>query len=60
MKILKPGRREADRLFKGTCSSCGCQIEFHQHEGQIIRDSRDGDYIRINCPTCFTYITVAL
>lgn len=60
MKILKQGRMEAERLFQGTCRNCDCQVEFKHHEGEVIRDHRDGDFIRVNCPTCMTFITVAL
>jgi hypothetical protein len=51
---------EAERLFQGTCRNCDCQVEFKHHEGEVIRDHRDGDFIRVNCPTCMTFITVAL
>lgn len=60
MRIIKPGKPESERLFTGTCRNCGCQVEFKQHEGEVIRDQRDGDYIRLNCPTCMTFIAVAL
>lgn len=60
MKIIKPGKPEAERLFEATCNNCGCIVEFKHSEGQVIYDQRDGDYIRINCPTCMTYITKAL
>lgn len=60
MKILRKGNPQEERLYRGDCRNCGCQIEFKQHEGKIVRDPRDGDYIQVNCPTCMTYITVAL
>lgn len=60
MKIMRPGKVEAERLFKVTCRNCDCQFEFKHHEGEVIRDQRDGDYIRINCPTCMTFVTAAL
>lgn len=60
MRILKRGKKEADRIHIGTCRSCGCTVEFANHEGRVVRDQREGDYIQVNCPECLTHITVAL
>jgi hypothetical protein len=60
VRIIKPGKPEAERLFTASCRNCGAQFEFRHHEGEVVRDSRDGDFIRINCPTCMTFVTCAL
>lgn len=60
MKILKPGRIEVEH--RGQCGTCKCKVQFEHREGEVMSDQRDGDYIRVKCPTrkCPDYINVQL
>lgn len=60
MKILRAGTLLDLAVYRGTCRNCNCEVEFTHAEGEVVRDHRDGDFIRINCPTCTTWICVAL
>lgn len=52
MKIIKHGEIPAERLWRGTCSTCSTQVEFKQSEGKYIDDQRDGDCVQVTCPAC--------
>lgn len=60
MKILRAGNLLELTVYRGTCRNCNCEVEFRHMEGEVVRDQRDGDFIRVNCPTCTTWICVAL
>lgn len=59
MKIIKPGMLESV-IYAAECRNCGCVFEFEKKEGEVVRDWRDGDFIRIDCPTCKASIAKAL
>lgn len=51
-----------DRFARVQCSNCNCVFEFTSGEGEYVSDQRDGDCIKIACPTCKIdiYISVKL
>lgn len=58
MKVLKQGLKPTERWYKGTCYSCGTEVEFQRKEAELVSDQRDGDYVKVKCPTCNGSITV--
>lgn len=52
MKILKKGVKPPPPVYRGTCSTCGCKVEFDEREkcSFIVE-------VAILCPTCHTVIT---
>jgi ribosomal protein S27E len=60
MKIIKPGIEPAERVFQVTCRDCECEFAFKRKEANMTTDRRDGDFLSINCPTCFRTVTVFL
>jgi endogenous inhibitor of DNA gyrase (YacG/DUF329 family) len=51
MKIIKQGKHPDDRLYRGTCSTCGTVVEFSAKEAKW-EDARPvGDWV-LTCPTC--------
>jgi len=52
MKILERGTKPTDKVYTVRCQHCKTKFEFAQHEGKVIYDQRDGDFISIACPVC--------
>ncbi len=59
MKILKRGLPPEERSIKASCNNCKTVVSFKPLEAQYVPDQRDGDYLRIGCPVCNRFITVA-
>ena len=57
MKVLKQGVHPSDRWHKGTCHTCWTEVEFQGKEAEQVPDSRDGNYLKVKCPTCGGLIT---
>lgn len=60
MKIIERGEHPKNKLYTVKCKQCGTKFEFEAHEGHVVRDQRDGDFIQINCPVCLTNCTHTL
>ena len=59
MKIIKEGKLPEEKLLRGTCGYCKCEVEFKQ--GEATRNShRNETYYTVTCPTlnCHHSITV--
>lgn len=52
MKILKHGTLPETKTYTSTCSHCHCHMEFTRAEAEYLSDQRDGDLLRVECPTC--------
>ncbi len=51
MKIIEEGILAANKVHRQRCTKCKALYEFQTHEGRIVHDNRDGDYIVTICPT---------
>lgn len=60
MEILKKGTPPAEKEYEATCRNCGTEVRFKQHEGKVVYDQRDGDYITVKCSVCSRDINKAL
>jgi hypothetical protein len=60
MKIIERGQQPKQKLYTIRCRHCQSKFEFEQSEAKVVRDQRDGDYVQIACPVCFTNCTHAL
>lgn len=59
MKIIKEGQLPQERLYVCTCDNCKTEFSFHQKEGKVVHDQRDGPYITIACPLCQQSVTTS-
>jgi len=50
--ITKQGTPPSKRPYNGTCGYCKTQYKCLQEDGDVIFDQRDGDFLRIKCPSC--------
>ena len=48
LRQAKPTRE----VFRGTCWPCGTEVEADRGDGKVVSDWRDGDYLKVRCPTC--------
>lgn len=60
MEIILHGNPDDLVEYRGSCRNCNCQVLFRYKEGALVRDKVNGHYLRINCPTCMTWICVDL
>ena len=53
MKIIKPGKSPSERVVRGRCRSCYCEVEFKAGEAnRSFTNPRDGvTTYEIGCPT---------
>ena len=52
MKILKPGQIPEEKVLRGTCPRCKCEVECMAHEAAGCADPRDGSVTyTVECPT---------
>lgn len=58
IKITKPGKLPAEKPYAGSCTNCGCHITCKRKDGEYIDDQRDGDCLKVRCPTdgCSSFI----
>jgi DNA-directed RNA polymerase subunit RPC12/RpoP len=52
VKVLSPGKLPENKVYRARCRNCKAKVEFQQHEAEHVADWRDGDFLRIDCPTC--------
>ena len=57
MRIVKLGVPKGGLKLTGKCPGCKTVIEFLYSEAEEVRDARDGDFLRIQCPVCPRAIT---
>lgn len=60
MKIIREGAKPENDTYRGTCARCDTEIEFLRREAEYVSDQRDGESLKIACPTCGRYIWVAV
>jgi hypothetical protein len=61
MKIIKQGTPPEDRVYRGVCHRCKCEVEFKRSEAEFVPDQRDGSFLRVACPCCKAcHITVGV
>lgn len=51
IKVTKPGKLPSEKSFHGNCTNCGCAITCKRKDGEYISDQRDGDMLKVKCPT---------
>lgn len=59
VEIITPGILPEDRKYTATCSRCACKFKFLRGDAELVHDQRDGDYLRIGCPTCYADVNVS-
>jgi hypothetical protein len=59
VKIIVPGFIRKG-IYEAECRNCKCVFEFTQEDGEVVRDWRDGDFIKVECPTCKASIAKSL
>lgn len=52
MEIIKRGQPKNERKYVSECYSCKTIFRFGYTEAKLNHDSRDGDFLSINCPVC--------
>lgn len=52
MKIIKRGVLPQERVWSGTCHTCGTQAECFEAELKVTHDQRDGTFGQTDCPVC--------
>jgi uncharacterized C2H2 Zn-finger protein len=52
MKIISHGVLPEETLYRHSCNYCGAVFEYLKKEAKYIFDQRDGDSLKISCPTC--------
>ena len=55
MEIIKRGKLPL-KEYEAKCSYCGTEVRFHEKEGKITYDQRDGNFITVLCPICHSRI----
>ena len=50
MKVIKPGVLPTELRLRGTCTHCGCEVEFKTGEAQR-HTHRNETYYSVPCPT---------
>lgn len=56
MRVIHRGTLPSDRLYEGTCTSCGTQVEYKKGEAQVSPDQRDNGATYVHCPVCNGFI----
>ena len=58
IKILKEGKmpKPTKKIYKATCSKCGCEFEFETEDIKRQERRPDGN-MTVGCPCCHTDIT---
>jgi Rieske Fe-S protein len=51
MKIVKPGQLKSERVYTGTCTNCGCVVEFKEGEAEYRSYPRNESALVVKCPT---------
>lgn len=57
MKIIQRGVIPEEREYQAACTICKTIFEFKRTEATYNTDERDGDYLSICCPLCFSSCT---
>lgn len=52
VEILRRGTRPDETTHMHTCSKCYTLFRFSESEADFMRDQRDGDAWKIECPVC--------
>lgn len=52
MKILKQGRPQNTRVWKGTCLGCKSEMSETQNKLTLTYDQMDGPSAKAECPVC--------
>lgn len=52
MRIITPGTKPDQKVYRGQCQYCDCVFEFERKEARSVDDQRDGAALVIKCPTC--------
>lgn len=60
MKILERGTKPTNKVYTVRCTHCRTKFEFARHEGKVIYDQREGDFIMIACPVCWSQVTTSV
>ncbi len=51
IKVIKPGRLPAKRIYHGECPSCKAEVEFEEGDARVTDTQKDGRDVSIPCPT---------
>ncbi len=54
IKIIKRGTLPGEKEYSKTCPSCYTEFTFLAKDAQTACNQRDGSYLKIACPLCFT------
>lgn len=57
VQIIRAGILPEEQPYTATCRNCDCQFTFLRADASYVSDQRDGDYLRIPCPTCTQTVT---
>jgi uncharacterized protein with PIN domain len=52
MRIIKQGKLPEEKEYECTCRYCKTEFAFRQGEAETVYDQRDGNSLKILCPTC--------
>lgn len=55
--IIRHGELPEEKSYETTCRHCNTIFVFERHEARLVRDQRDGDFLKIACPLCKTKCT---
>jgi hypothetical protein len=50
LKIINQGKMP-NNMYTIRCDICGCEFMFEREDAQFVGNQKDGDYLRICCPT---------
>lgn len=50
MRVIKMGELPTETSYEFVCRSCKSTIIAKQHEGELVFDQRDGNFVRFVCP----------
>lgn len=56
MEIIKRGTPPDEIEYEAKCNNCKTEIKFKRSEAVVTFDQREGDYMSISCPVCFSQI----
>lgn len=52
IEIIEHGTLPGDKVYEAKCFGCKSKLRFHQRDGTLVSDQRDGDFVQITCPVC--------
>ncbi len=57
IEIVRMGLAPSQKQYHAVCNKCQTEIKFLRYDATYVTDQRDGDFLKVSCPTCDNPIT---